>query len=136
MLVIWPYRASGVWAGPRGFGYNDSSMNKENASSIGTIIAALLASSCCIGPAIFVVFGTSAGFLSKLGFMSALRPYMLGAAFLMLGYSFWKLYLVKPDCVCAENIRPRRAARAIFWTGVVAMAFDLTLRKVILWIYG
>ncbi len=75
-------------------------MKKENISSIGTVVAAFLAASCCIGPAIFVIFGTSAGFLGKLAFFETYRAYLLGAGFLMLGFSFWKLFLKKADCTC------------------------------------
>ena len=64
-------------------------MKIENASTIGTVIASFLAASCCIGPAIFVVFGASAGFLGKLAFFETYRIYLLGAGFLMLGFSFW-----------------------------------------------
>lgn len=109
-------------------------MKKENVSSIGTAIASLLATSCCIGPAIFVVFGTSAGFLGRLSFLEPIRPYLLGIAFVMLGYSFWKLYLKKADCQCKEDIRARRVARVILWVGFGALVFSLTFRKTILWI--
>ncbi|MDA8079046.1 MAG: mercuric transporter MerT family protein [Nitrospiraceae bacterium] len=111
-------------------------MKKENISSIGTVIASLLATSCCIGPAIFVIFGTSIGFLSKLAFLTALRPYLLGGAFLMLSYSFWKLYLKKPHCACAEDIRTRKIARVIFWIGFAGLVFASSFQKVIVWIYG
>jgi mercuric ion transport protein len=111
-------------------------MKKENISSIGTVAAALLATSCCVGPAIFVVFGTSIGFLSKLAFMDVLRPYFLGVAFLMLGYSFWKLYLKKPDCPCPEELRPRRIARVIFWIGFVSLVVAFSFQKIVVWIYG
>jgi mercuric ion transport protein len=111
-------------------------MKKENVLSLGTVLASLLATSCCIGPAIFVVFGTSIGFLSKLTFLTVLRPYLLGAAFFMLSYSFWKLYLKKPDCPCPENLRPRRIARAIFWIGFGAMLFAASFQKIVVWIYG
>lgn len=84
-------------------------MKKEHLSNIGTIVVSLLATSCCLGPAIFVVFGTSIGFLGNLSFMEPLRPYFLGAAFLMAGFSFWKLYVRKRiECACEEDIRTRK----------------------------
>lgn len=110
-------------------------MKKENVSSIGTVIASLLATSCCIGPAIFVIFGTSIGFLSKLTFLSVLRPYLLGGAVFMFSYSFWKLYIKKPDCTCEKDIRARKVARAIFLVGVVALVFAVSFQKIIVWIY-
>lgn len=111
-------------------------MKKENISNLGTILASLLATSCCIGPAVFVVFGTSIGFLGKLPFMETIRPYLLGAAFLMLGYSFWKLYLKKPDCTCAEDFRARKVARVILWVGFTVLIFAVSFRRVIVWLYG
>ncbi len=111
-------------------------MQKENISSLSTIAASLLATSCCIGPAIFVVFGTSIGFLGKLSFLEPLRPYFLGGAFLMLGYSFWKLYLKKPDCTCEEDIRTRKIARGIWWFGFGSLFFAASFQKIALWLYG
>lgn len=113
-------------------------MKKENVSSVGTAVASLLAASCCIGPAIFVIFGASAGFLSKLSFLEPARPYLLGAAFLMLSYSFWKLYLRKQTiaCACEADVRARTVARGIFWTGFAALVFAVSFQRVVLWIFG
>lgn len=112
-------------------------MKKENLSSLGTIIASLLALSisCCLGPAIFAIFGVSVGFLYKLSVFEPYRPYFLGAAAAMLGFSFWKLYLKKPDCDCEEDARMKKIARAIFWVGITLFLFALSLQKILLWIY-
>ena len=82
-------------------------------------VGKLLATSCCIGPAIFVVFGTSVGFMGKLSIFEPYRPYFLTAAAAMLGFSFWKLYLKKPDCDCEEDVRVKKIARIILWIGTV-----------------
>lgn len=111
-------------------------MRKENISGLGTLLASLLAASCCIGPAIFVVFGTSVGFLGRLSFLDPLRPYLLGIAFLTFAYSFWKLYLKRPDCECVESLNARKVARGIFWVGFAALVFAASFGKVIIWIYG
>jgi len=114
----------------------DEKLKKSLLSNYGAIAASLLATSCCIGPAVFVIFGTSVGFLGRLAFLDPLRPWLLGLAFLMLGYSFWKLYLKPPPCDCAEDRRSRRMARAIFWAGFSALVFAASFRKVFLMIYG
>ncbi len=111
-------------------------MNKTNISSIGTIFTSLFATSCCIGPTVFIIFGTSVGFISKLSFLMPIQPYLLGAAFVMLGYSFWKLYIKKPDCTCEADIRTRKIARGIFWIGFIALVFAASFQKGVLWIYG
>ena len=110
-------------------------MKNENISSMGTIFASFLAASCCIGPAIFVIFGTSASFMSNLTFLEPLRPYLLGAAILLLGFSFWKLYLKKQDCNCEEDFRARKIARGIFWVGTVAFVFSASFQSVLIHLY-
>lgn len=112
------------------------SVNKTNLSSIGTIPMSLLAASCCIGPAIFVVFGASVGFLGKLTFFAPIQPYLLGVAFIMLGYSFWMLYLKKSDCECKADLGARKIARGIFWVGFILLVFASTFQKVVLWLYS
>jgi mercuric ion transport protein len=111
-------------------------MKTENISNIGTVAAAFLAASCCIGPAIFVVFGTSAGFLGKLAFFEAYRPYLLGAGFLMLGFSFWKLFIKKVDCNCEADIRSHKIARGIWMFGFGSLVLGVSFQKVILLFYG
>ncbi len=96
-------------------------MKKETMTSVGAMAAALLAATCCIGPVVFVLFGTSFAFLGKLSFMEAFRPYFLGIAGIMVGYSFWKFFLKKPDCACPADVRIRRISRWIFWVGLVVV---------------
>ncbi len=111
-------------------------MKLENASSLGTALVSFLAASCCIGPAIFVVFGTSVGFLGKFAFFSAFRIYFLGAGFLMLAFSFWKLYLRPRTCDCKEDFRARKIARGIWGLGFVLLIFAASFQRIILWLYA
>jgi len=46
----------------------ETQMEKENISTTMAVIVSFLAASCCIGPAIFIVFGVSAGFMGNFGF--------------------------------------------------------------------
>jgi mercuric ion transport protein len=110
-------------------------MKTENISSVGTIVASFLAASCCIGPAIFIIFGTSMSFMGDLAFFEPFRPYLLGSAILLLSFSFWKLYLKKQKCNCREDIRSRKIARSIFWVGVVAIAFSASFQSVLIHFY-
>ena len=110
-------------------------MKTANLSNFGTIIVSFLAASCCIGPAIFVIFGVSFGFLGKFSVLEPFKPYFLGLGFLMLGFSFWKLYLKKQDCNCKEDIRSRRIARSIWWVGFFALVFAATYQKLLFHLY-
>lgn len=111
-------------------------MKTENISSLGTVVASFLAASCCIGPALFVVFGTSVGVLGKLSFFETYRPFLLVAGFVLLGFSFWKLFLKKPDCNCKEDIRSRKIARGVWWAGLGSLVFAASFQRAILWFYG
>jgi hypothetical protein len=53
----------------------------------------------------------------------------------MLGFSFWKLFLKKPDCNCKEDIRARKIARGVWWVGFAALVFAASFQPVLLWIY-
>jgi len=109
-------------------------MRKENVAGAGTIVAALLATSCCIGPAVFIISGVSVGFLGNLSFLDAYSPYFMGVAALLLGYSFYKLYLRPVQCSCEDDLRTRRTSRVIFWIGAVSLIFALTFQKALLFL--
>jgi hypothetical protein len=111
-------------------------LKKGNISSAGTILTSFFAASCCIGPALFIITGTSVGFLSRFSFLEPATPYMLVIAFLMLGYSFWKLYVKKPDCDCDQDVRTRKIARTIFWIAFTSLLIAASFQKVVLWIYS
>lgn len=110
-------------------------MKIENISSLGGILTSLLAASCCIGPAIFIVMGTSAGLLGKLSFLEPYQPYLLAAASGMIGLSFWKLYVKSRDCNCQEDLRARKIARGIFWASVSFFLAAVVFQPMLIWIY-
>ena len=68
--------------------------------------------------------------------MEQFRPYFLGLAGLMVGYSFWKLYLKKPDCTCPADVRIRRVSRWIFWVGLMVVLLAFFSKTIILWLYS
>jgi hypothetical protein len=68
-------------------------------------------------------------------FLEPLRPYLLGAAILLFGFSFWRLYLKKPDCSCDEDFKARKIARGIFWVGAVAFVFSASFQRVLIHLY-
>lgn len=111
-------------------------LKREIITSVGVIVAALLAASCCIGPVIFVLFGASFAFLGKLSFMEAFRPYFLGLAILMAGYSFWKLYLKKSECACPADIRIRKVSRWVFWVGFMVVLLVFFSKNILLCLYS
>ncbi len=65
-------------------------MNKTVLTAMGSVLSALLASLCCIGPVVFALVGAG-----SLGFAAAFepyRPYLLGLTALFLATGFYLTY--------------------------------------------
>lgn len=104
-------------------------MKEERIALGGAVVAAIAASLCCIGPLLFVVLGVGA-FGAATAFETA-RPYLLGAAALLLAFGFYRTYF-RPDTTCAPGeacaTKPvNRASRIALWiTSVAVLAFALS----------
>ncbi|MCA1603332.1 MAG: cation transporter [Acidobacteria bacterium] len=104
-------------------------MKEERLAIGGAVIAAIAASLCCIGPLLFVVLGLGA-FGAAAAFQTA-RPYLLGAAVLLLAFGFYRTYFRRASA-CApgeacETKRINRASRIGLWIASIAvLAFALS----------
>lgn len=93
----------------------------------GGVVAAIVASLCCIGPVIALSLGL--GSFAAATFFAQWRPLFLALTFALLGVAWFMAYRrPKSDCdgaSCAR--RPGRAMRASLWVGtlvaVVAAAY-------------
>lgn len=77
---------------------------------IGGLVAAFLASLCCIGPLVFAVLGVgvgATGFLADTaGVLKALLPYrslFIGLTMVLLGVSFYLAYRKPKSAVCVPG---------------------------------
>ena len=90
---------------------------------IGSVLAAFVASLCCIGPVLAVVLGI--GGLGAAAGMEAYRPYFLGVTFLFLGAAFYLTYGRKQKCeegdVCPTNERAQRYMVLLWIATAVAL---------------
>jgi len=111
-------------------------MKKENISSAGTLVASILAAICCIGPAIALVTGASMGALGSLMVLDPYRPWLLGAGGVMLGYSFFRLYVRKTTCACEADFTALTVSRVLFWSAASLFLVALSYQRVLFWIYG
>ena len=103
---------------------------KEERLAVGiAVLTAIAASMCCIGPLLFVLLGIGA-FGAAAAFQTA-RPYLIGAAVLLLGFGFYRSYFRRaPVCAtgqaCGTNVI-NRASRTGLWIGSIAvLAFALS----------
>jgi mercuric ion transport protein len=84
-------------------------------------IAAVLASTCCLGPLILVALGVSGAWIGNLAMLEPYRPWFIGAALIALFFAgrriFRRVDACKPGEACALPTT-RRAYKVLY--GVVA----------------
>jgi len=73
---------------------------KEKLTGVGAVVAAVLASSCCILPALLALLG--AGSLGVGAQLAALRPYFMGVTFALLAAAFYFTYRKKPQAAADD----------------------------------
>ena len=76
----------------------------------GGLAAALTASMCCLGPALFVVLGL--GSFTTAGFFASLRPYLIGVAVLFLGVAWYRTFFWKTACAADGSCELRGSSKA------------------------
>ena len=98
-------------------------MLRVNGSLLASLLAAIGASVCCVGPLVLLLLGIGGAWVANLTALEPLRPWFIAATLLFLGLGFRHLYLqpqvCEPGAACAEPIVVKRQ-RLIFW--VVALA--------------
>jgi len=85
---------------------------------IGSILAGIAASTCCLGPFILLTLGISGSWIGNLGAMEPYRPIFIGITLIFLGLAFRKLYMAPKACAldkpCAQPANLRKQ-RIVFW---------------------
>lgn len=106
-------------------------------ATTGGLLAAFLASLCCVGPLVLAALGVGVGatgiLASTAGFLKGLlpyRPFFIGLTALVLGVAFYQAYR-KPRSACAPGATcvpatSQRKARVVLWA-VAALALALIL---------
>lgn len=97
-------------------------------------LAALLASTCCLGPLVLVMLGASGAWIGNLSALEPYRPLFLGAALVALAFAYGRIFrpvqACKPGEVCAVP-RVRLGYQVVFWIVavlvIVALAFPYVL---------
>jgi hypothetical protein len=83
-------------------------------AAIGSVLAA---SSCCLPVLPFVM---AAGFAGGSAFLSAARPYLLGASILLIAYGFYQAWREKK---CQR--RPSRISAVLLWVSTLFVALSI-----------
>lgn len=92
-------------------------------------VAAILASTCCLGPLILLTLGISGAWISNLTLLEPYRPIFLGAAVVALFLAWRRIYRSEAECkpgeVCALP-QTRRTYKIIFWVVALLVLIALT----------
>ena len=95
-----------------------SNLQRGNGVLVGSILAAIGASICCVGPLVLLALGVSGAWIGSLTALEPYRPIFIGLTLLFLGLAFYRLYLARPVCTpgsaCA-NPRMLKRQRLTFW---------------------
>lgn len=81
-------------------------------------LAAILASTCCLGPLVLITLGFSGAWIGNLTALEPYRPLFIGVALVAMFFAWRRLYRQALDCkpgeVCAIP-RVRGTYRVLFW---------------------
>ena len=62
----------------------------------GSLLGAILASSCCIVPFALISLGVSGAWIGQLSALEPFKPYFIGVTMFLLALGFWHVYFKKP----------------------------------------
>lgn len=120
-------------AAPDSAGQAVSSRRKAGLASIGGILAALGAASCCVVPFALFTIGISGAWISNLTALEPYQPIFAAMALGFLGYGFYAVYR-KPQVACAEDsycAKPGsgRIVKIGLWTATLLIVIALGFPK-------
>jgi mercuric ion transport protein len=99
----------------------------QKATLVGSALAAILASTCCLGPLVLVALGFSGAWIGNLTALEPYRPIFIAAALVAMALAWRRIYRVAaaegcaPETACALP-RANRIYRIVFWlVGVLVL---------------
>jgi len=111
-----------------------SESNGERTALVAGGLAALIASTCCLGPLVLVTLGISGAWIGNLSALEPYRPIFIGAALVAMFFAYRRIFRPAQECkpgeVCAVP-EIRRGYQIMFWMVAalvgVALAFPYVL---------
>lgn len=98
-------------------------MKRSGFSAASSVLAAIAASACCIGPALLAVVG--AGTIGIFGTLESYRPYFIGITVLLVGLAFYLTYRrreVKCEDGSCKTVTAGKWDKASVWFAAIVSA--------------
>jgi mercuric ion transport protein len=110
--------------------FQDNAPRKRIVAA-GSVIGAVLASSCCIVPLLLVTLGVSGAWIGSLSTLEPYKPWFAAVTMLFLGIGFWQVYW-KPKQECEEDSycaspKSDRVVKIALWSATLLVALASTI---------
>lgn len=97
-------------------------------------LAAILASTCCLGPLVLITLGVSGAWIGNLAALEPYRPIFIGAALVALFFAWRRIFrparACQPGEVCAVPLT-QKIYKALFWSVAALVAVALAFPYVV-----
>src|SRR5713226_1935419 len=77
--------------------------DRASLLSVGSILAALGAATCCVVPFALFIAGVSGAWIGNLTALKPYQPVFVGIAIVCLGFGFYSVYWKSKPADCAED---------------------------------
>lgn len=93
-------------------------------------VGAILASSCCILPFVFLMLGVSGAWIGTLTALEPYKDYFAVITLVFIGLGFWHVYF-KPKQQCEEGYcatpTSNRVIKTVLWVSTILVLLALTV---------
>ena len=105
--------------------------SRNQLVAAGSVLGAILASSCCIVPLVLVTLGASGAWIGNLTALEPYKPIFAGITMILLGFGFWHVYL-KPKKACEDGSycatdTSSRITKSALWIATALVLLALTI---------
>ena len=103
---------------------------KRSVAATGSVLGAVLVSSCCIGPLLLIMLGASGAWIGNLTALKAYQPVFVPVTLAFLGFGFWQVY-GKSERSCDDNSScaspaSDRLIKSVLWAATLLVAIALS----------
>jgi mercuric ion transport protein len=100
-------------------------------AAIGSVVGAVLASSCCVVPLVLVTLGASGAWIGNLSALDPYKGYFAAITLVFLGMGYWQAYrnqkiLCEDGSYCASPTSGR-VTKAALWIATALVLSALTI---------